>query len=282
MTRPTLAAVLLGALLSACAGGPAVTSGGPPGEVTIRFLDVGQGDAALIRSPEGKTLLIDGGRSGARMQALMSTYGITKIDLMVATHADADHIAGLIPAAQASPTVFINNGLASTTQTYANLIGALQAAGATFRKATDETITLGSLQVQVIAPPSGMNADQNNNCVGIAIRFGAFRALLTGDSETPETQAWLALGRADIRGPFQVYKSIHHGASNGDHQAWLDAVQPRNVVISVGADNTYGHPTQTALNLYAQAGARVYRTDERGTVTFTGRSDGTYRTSTER
>jgi beta-lactamase superfamily II metal-dependent hydrolase len=253
----------------------------PEGQVTVRFLDVGQGDAVLVRSPEGKTLLIDGGRSTARMEDHMKTYGIDKIDVMVATHADADHIAGLVSAADAKPTLFINNGLAGTTKTWERLVAALQDQKTTFRKASNQVINLGSVKVRVLAPPAGMGNDQNDNSVGIALQFGDFRALMTGDSELKETAAWLEQDRAELKGPFQVYKSIHHGAANGDTPAWLAVVRPENVVISVG-DNNYGHPTRAALDLYKQNGVRIYRTDENGTVTFTGNADGTYTVNTQR
>lgn len=272
------------AVLALSLGLTACNASLPPslsGKLTVQFLDVGQGDAILIRSPEGKTLLVDGGRSSSRMADLMAQYGITKIDLMVASHADADHIAGLVEAAKARPTYFINNGIAGTTQTWERLVAALQGVGATFQKANNQVFNLGTAQVHVIAPPAGMGDDQNNNSVGIRVDFGDFHALMTGDSEMPETTAWLAENRAEVKGPIQVYKSIHHGAANGDHQAWLSRVRPENVVISVGP-NSYGHPTETALSLYRQNGLRVYRTDERGTVTFSGQADGTYEVSTER
>ncbi|ACO47270.1 putative Competence protein ComEC, Hydrolase (Metallo-beta-lactamase superfamily)-like protein precursor [Deinococcus deserti VCD115] len=285
-----LLVLLLTASLAACAGSkvfggreqPAETSTTTPaGEVTIRFLDIGQGDAVLVRSPEGKTMLVDGGRSAERMREHMKTYGIEKIDLMVASHADADHIAGLVAAAEARPRLFINNGLSGTTRTWERLVDALREQGTTFQKANKQVINLGSVKVRVIAPPAGMGSDQNENSVGLRLEFGDFRALMTGDSEKPETQAWLEQDRPEIRGPFQVYKSIHHGAANGDHQAWLASVRPENVVISVG-ENNYGHPTRTALKLYDQNGIRTYRTDEQGTVTFTGKADGTYTVTTDR
>lgn len=251
------------------------------GQVTVRFLDVGQGDAILVRSPEGKTMLIDGGRSMSRMEDHMKTYGIDKIDVMVATHADADHIAGLVAAAEAKPTLFINNGLGGTTKTWERLVAALQAQKTTFRKASNQIINLGSVKVQVIGPPPGMGDAQNDNSVGVALQFGDFRALMTGDSELKETAAWLEQDRAEIKGPFQAYKSIHHGAANGDNPAWLAVVRPENVVISVG-ENNYGHPTKTALDLYKQNGIRIYRTDQNGTVTFTGNADGTYTVDAQR
>ena len=269
----------------AAPGGSGPGTGAAPGPaggtVTIRFLDVGQGDAILIRSPEGKTALIDGGRSAERLSTQLERYGVTRLDLMIASHADADHIAGLVPAAALNPRVFINNGLGGTTQTWERLVRALQGVDATFTKASNQTVNLGSVKLRVIAPPPGMPDDQNLNSVGLAVQFGEFRALLTGDSETEETEGWLAQERADLRGPFQVYKSIHHGASNGDNAAWLANVRPENVVISVG-QNSYGHPTASTLRLYRQTGARVYRTDRHGTVTFEGRADGTYTADTER
>lgn len=296
LTRPTpsdlLALLVLGltAALGACAGhrdgngggGGGGTGSTPGGQVTVRFLDVGQGDAVLVRSPEGKTLLVDGGRSTTRMKALLAEYGVDKVDLMVATHADSDHITGLITAAQeAKPTLFVNNGLAGTTKTWERLVSALRADGTTFQKAGNQVVNLGSVKVHVIGPPADMGDDQNDNSVGLRVEFGRFSALMTGDSETPETRAWLAGDRAEIRGPIQVYKSIHHGAANGDNQAWLDAVKPETVTISVGPNN-YGHPTRAALDLYAKNGVKVYRTDEQGTVTFTGSADGSYKVTTEK
>lgn len=278
--------------LAACAGGSLLgggddrsgdeTAAQPAGQMTVRFLDVGQGDAVLIRSPEGKTLLYDGGRSAERMREHLDTYGVEKIDLMIASHADADHIAGLVPAAQtAKPSLFINNGIAGTTQTWGRLVAALEEAGTPFQKANKQVINLGSVKLRVIGPPTGMGDDQNENSVGLRVEFGDFRALLTGDSEKPETEAWLAAGRPEVQGPFQLYKSIHHGAANGDHAAWLAAVRPENVVIGVG-ENNYGHPTKTALDLYKESGTRVYRTDRQGTVTFTASADGSYTVNTDR
>lgn len=262
-------------------GGPTGTAG-PQGEVTVQFLDVGQGDAVLVRSPEGKTMLVDGGRSAERMRELLTQYGVQKVDLMVASHADADHIAGLVEAAKvAKPTLFINNGIAGTTRTWERLVAALEDAGTQFQKANNQVVNLGSVKVRVIAPPADMGDDQNENSVGVRVEFGQFTALMTGDSETKETAAWLAENRAEVRGPVQVYKSIHHGAANGDNAEWLAAVKPENVVISVG-ENSYGHPTQKALDLYDSRGIRIYRTDRQGTVTFQGKGDGTYVATTER
>ncbi|ADV66326.1 ComEC/Rec2 family competence protein [Deinococcus maricopensis] len=254
----------------------------PSGTLTLRFLDVGQGDAVLVTTSDGKTMLYDGGRSTTRMRAHLQAFGVHQVDLMVASHADFDHIAGLEAVAKdAKVRYFVNSGLAGTTDTWRRLVDALQAQKTTFVKASARTFTLGDATVQILPPPAGMPDDQNLNSVGVLVKFGAFRALMTGDSETAETKAWLAAGALDGLGPVNVYKSIHHGAANGDNAAWLAAVQPQNVVIGVGKNN-YGHPTRTALNLYKSVGAKVYRTDRNGTVTVTVQADGSFELQPER
>jgi competence protein ComEC len=268
------------ALLSA---GLAGAQAAAPGVLTIRFLDVGQGDAVLITSPEGKSVLYDGGRSEVRMRELLSQYRVKSLDLVAASHGDADHITGLIPAVTLfKPKLFLNNGIAPTTQTWAKLVGSVQAAGTTGLLASARVINLGSVKLTVLPPPAGMpQNDQNLNSIGLLVQYGTFKALMTGDSETLETAAWLRAYPASFLGPIDVYKSIHHGAANGDSAAWLAAVQPKNVVVSVGPNN-YGHPTETALNLYRSVRATTYRTDQSGTVTVTVQPGGAFAITTEK
>jgi competence protein ComEC len=123
--------------------------------------------------------------------------------------------------------------------------------------------------------------DQNLNSLGLLVEYGTFRALMTGDSETAETQGWLKKYPATFLGPIDVYKSIHHGAANGDNLPWLTAVRPQNVVVSVGPNN-YGHPTEKALGLYRQVGATIWRTDQQGTITVQVQSDGKYTVTAEK
>lgn len=269
-------------VLGALSLGLAESQAAPPGMLTIRFMDVGQGDAVLITSPEGKSLLYDGGRSESRMRELIRQYQVTSLELIAASHGDADHITGLIPAAALfKPKYFLNNGIAATTQTWGRLTKVVSLAGTQGLLAKDQTITLGSVKIRVLPPPPGLGDEQNVNSVGLLIQYGAFRALMTGDSEVPETRAWLQKNPAHALGPVDVYKSIHHGAANGDSAAWLAAVQPKNVVVSVGPNN-YGHPTRSALDLYARVGARIFRTDRQGTVTVTVQPGGAYRITTEK
>ncbi|MDV6376391.1 excalibur calcium-binding domain-containing protein [Deinococcus arenicola] len=270
-------------MLAALLAGTAVAQSALPGVLTIRFLDVGQGDAVLITAPEGQSLLYDGGRSEKRMTELLGQYGVKSLAVVAASHADADHITGLIPAIQQfKPKFFLNNGIAATTQTFGKLTAAVQAAGTQGLLASQRDINLGSVKVTVLPPPPGVpKGDQNLNSVGLLIQYGTFRALLTGDSETAETAGWLGVYPASTLGPIDVYKSSHHGAKNGDNAIWLKAVRPKNVVIGVGPNN-YGHPTSEALNLYKSVGAAIYRTDLNGTVTITVQPGGSYTTASEK
>lgn len=250
--------------------------------LTLRFLNVGQGDAVLITSPEGKSVLYDGGRSGPWMRELLRQYNVQSLELVAASHADADHITGLIPAVQLyKPKFFLNNGIAASTQTWGKLVTAAQQAGTRGLIAKDQVINLGSVKLTVLVPPPGMPRDQQNlHSVGLLVEYGTFKALMTGDSETAETAGWLRKYPASFLGPIDVYKSIHHGARNGDNAAWLSAVRPKNVVISVGPNN-YGHPTAEALALYRRVGATTYRTDKQGTITVTVQPGGKYAITTE-
>lgn len=266
--------LLLALFASGCASAQALT---------IRFLDVGQGDAVLVTAPEGQSLMYDGGRTESRMRELIRQYQISNVVLAVSSHADADHSTGLIPiVALSRPRFFVNNGVAGDTQTFDRLMNVISQAGTQGMVADNQVFNLGSVKVTVLAPPAGMpRGYQNVNSVGLLIEYAGFRALMTGDSELLETNGWLRKYPPSFLGPVNVYKSIHHGASNGDTPAWLAAVRPQNVVISVGP-NTYGHPTRTALNLYRSVGATVYRTDEQGTVTVTVQPSGAFSIATER
>ncbi len=261
--------------------GLAAAQAAPSGVLTIRFLDVGQGDAILITSPEGKSVVYDGGRSESRMRELIRQYDIRNVGLVVASHADSDHITGLVPiVALNRPQYFLNNGKAGTTQIWQKLTNVAAQAGTKGLVAADQNINLGSVKLTVLAPPLGMT-DQNTNSVGLLVQYGTFRALMTGDSETPETNGWLQKYPSSTLGPIDVYKSIHHGAANGDNARWLAAVRPKNVVIGVGPNN-YGHPTASALSLYRSVGAATYRTDLNGTVTVTVQPGGAYQITTEK
>ena len=246
--------------------------------LTIGFLDVGQGAATIVRSPEGKVALVDGGRSSEPVARALQSLGVDTIDLVVATHADADHIGGLEWVLRHTTVrYFLDNGMPHTTAAYRRLMQGVEESDAVYLAATDRRITIGSVTMRVLPPPVDAD-DQNDASVGLLIEYGDFRALLVGDAERQELAHFLDLGVPHV----SVLEASHHGALNGVTPAWIAATSPRAVLISVGRHNAYGHPDPIALRYYATKGRVVFRTDWYGTVWVSAARDGGFTVETER
>jgi beta-lactamase superfamily II metal-dependent hydrolase len=251
-------------------GQPGLTGADQPLRVT--FIDVGQGDAAWLRTPDGQDIIIDGGRYGDAL-AYLQAHGSPDIELMVATHPDADHIGGLVRILESLPVYrVLRDGQTNDTQTYrdfANLI-ALKAIP-DGRARVPEVYTWGCcVTAHVLNPVEPLAfTDLNNNSVVLKVTYGVIDFLFLGDVETQAETATLARGE-DLRA--EVLKVAHHGSKSGTTTIFLDAVQPEIAVISVGANNPYGHPALEVLARLKAAGAAVYRTDQLGTITIA--SDG--------
>jgi competence protein ComEC len=245
-------------------------------QLELRFLDVGQGDAILIREG-GKTALVDAGHSATRILPYLAALHVATIDLLVATHNHADHIGGM-PGVLGSASVryYLDNAVPHTTAIYQRTIAAVQHSGAQYLRPTDRVITLDTAQIQVLAPPPGR--DQNNSSVGLIIRYGEFRAFLMGDAEMPEIRYWLS--REALR-RMQVVKVAHHGSRNGTIPELVAATRPEVAVISVGSGNSYGHPSPQVVEQWASGGARIHRTDQEGTILILARQDGSFRAGSE-
>lgn len=240
----------------------------------IVFLDVGQGDAVLIRSPDGQTALYDGGRSGTRLLEYLEALGVMHLDIVIASHADFDHIGGLVRAVQVfPPRYFMDNGMPHTTQAYENLLEVVEAADSTYLEATERTLRLGTVELEVLPPPN-TGSDQNENSVGLVLRYGAFQAVLSGDATTEQQEFWQAQYADSLR-ETDVYKAAHHGSRTGDKEVFLRLMNPEIVVISAERDNQYGHPHAEALESYRHVNAEIYRTDQHGHVTISVPKPGT-------
>ena len=247
--------------------------------LTLSFIDVGQGDAVLIRSPSGQNVLYDGGRPTKEVLEYLQSVGVTSLDLVIASHADADHIGGLEAVVRFyKPRLFMDNGLPHDTQTYRGLLRAVRDAGSQLVPPTARRIGLGDASLQVISPPDDPGLSSNDHSVGIVVTYGKFRAALTGDAEEPEFRWWLE-NVPELLEPVAVYKAAHHGSPNGDSEESIATFEPETVVISVGRDNAYGHPSAEALALYRDAGAEVYRTDQSGTISISAAQNGSYQVS---
>ncbi len=236
----------------------------PDGRLHVAFLDVGQGDAIFIQSPGGAQVLIDGGRYPSvvleRLGEQMPFWDHS-LDLVVATHPDDDHVAGLpeVVARYDVARVITNGATADDAPAYATLL----ADGAAVHVAVPgETIDLGDgARLDILS--AGGGDGRNDASVVARLTYGALSVLLTGDAEAAAESALLAGGR-----PLGsvVLKAGHHGANTSSSAAFLRAVAPQVIVISVGTDNTYGHPAPAMLARAADIGATVLRTDQLGTI----------------
>jgi competence protein ComEC len=259
-------------LLALVVGSASVAGSSAAQDSTLRILqlDVGQGDAALVITPENRRLLIDAGRSARDVADMLQQLGVDTVHLIVASHVHADHIGGMATILSSFPVrAYMDNGIPHTTATYRSMLYALERSGAQYLNPTARTITLGSLLVRVIPRPVEQSG-QNNGSVGLLLEFGEFRALYTGDSERPELEGWV---KAGVIPNVTVVKVAHHGARNGTTMNWIHATRPRVALISVGR-NSYGHPAPEVENTWRQAGAMVYRTDMSGTIELRAARDG--------
>ncbi|KPK57033.1 MAG: hypothetical protein AMS21_12005 [Gemmatimonas sp. SG8_38_2] len=242
----------------------------------IIFLDVGQGDAAIVRSPEGKVALVDSGRDAGILESLRR-HGIDSIDIAIASHPHADHIGGMEAVIRSLPVrYYMDNGVPHATATYRGLLRTLQQSDVTYLQATSRTINLGSVKLTVL-PPLGGTDNLNNGSIGLRVTYGDFSALLTGDSEIDELNHFMSQGVSQVT----VLKAAHHGSRDAVSPAWLYATKPDVVVISCGRENPYGYPNPWALRYYETVASKVYRTDLDGDVTIAAAFDGSVDVSTQ-
>jgi competence protein ComEC len=245
-------------------------------ELELHFIDVGQGDAVLIRTPDGQNVLYDGGRSATTVLEYLRALRVPSLDVAIASHADADHIGGLPEVLWAyRPRFYMESPVGADSEIYLELQDAANESVEQEVEPTSRRLLLGRTTLQVLPPPNDPALDRNSNSVGVIISYGDFRAALTGDAEEAEFSWWLE-NIPELLQNVQVYKSSHHGSTNGDTLESVTTFGPETVVISVGEDNTYGHPEPETLALYQSISADIYRTDLSGTVVVTATADGRY------
>lgn len=234
--------------------------------LTVTFLDVGQGDAAVLQCG-GQTMMIDGGKAKASsyIYSWLKKNQISYLDVMVATHTDADHIGGLSGALNYAKVGTAYCPVTSgTTKTFQSFVRYLKKQGKsiTVPEAGDE-FSLGGAQVRILGP-TDPQAEGNNSSIVLKVTFGDTSFLFTGDAEREEEQELLESGY-DLEST--VLKVGHHGSDTSTSYLFLRTVNPQYAVISVGADNTYGHPTEAVLSRLRDADVKTCRTDLQGTIT---------------
>jgi competence protein ComEC len=243
----------------------------PPPVLEFHVVDVGQGDGLLLRTPEGKVMVVDGGPRQGGFADYLQRQGIRRIDVMIATNPDADHIGGLIEVLRRFPVgeVYVS-GDVHTTRTYEAFLDALEASGAPVRVAQKgDRFPLGGATVEVLHPSEPRFPDRNNNSVVVKVTYGAISFLLTGDAERLAEERLVASG-VDLQA--DVLKLGHHGSRTSTWPFFLDRVRPRLAVYSAGRDNPYGHPHKEPLQNLAARGIPYYGTDRYGTIII--RTDG--------
>lgn len=254
-------------------------------ELQVHVLNVGQGDSILIIAPGGKTVLVDAGVPGSGRLVLdaMKRYGVDHIDLMVATHAHADHIGGADEVMRRTKvSAVLDSKVPNSTKNYEDFLAAIDQTGAKYIPASPgQKFDLGgNASLTVLAPiqpfftkdqlRSGAN-EPNANSVVTRLDYGDFSMLLTGDAEA-ETEARLMSKGANIRA--KVLKVGHHGSRYASSEKFLKEGGFEAAVISDGPDNRYGHPNQDTLDRFKSLGVKIYRTDLEGEVTILTRGSG--------
>jgi len=252
------------------------------GKLSVYFLDVGQGDSTLF-FVDGKTILIDAGEvdMGDRVVSDVRKLGVTRIDLLVATHPHSDHIGGMQKVLAAFPVgQVLDAGLPHPSSTYEHFLETIDRKNIPYRVAERGQIidVDPSLRVVVLSPPAQRSGeDPNINSVVLRISYGTIDFLLTGDLGGEGEDALTGSGYPLDA---EILKVGHHGSSSSTSPAFLARVRPEMGVIFVGEDNPYGHPHKETLDLLKESGVTLYRTDRDGTVVV--RTDGmSYSVKTE-
>jgi competence protein ComEC len=249
--------------------------------VELHMIDVGQGDAMALRTPRGRWILVDAGRAwrgGDAGRATVIPY-IRRhggsVAAFVLTHPHADHAGGAATLLRAlQPKLFWDGAYVGTSETYRHALIAAAETNVTWERVRPgHRRIIDDVQVEFLAPDSVWTrelADPNEASVVIRVTYGSVRFLLVGDAEREE-ERWL-LARDSLALRAEVLKVGHHGSTTSTTEAFLRAVRPAIALVSVGAGNTYGHPSPHVLASLAGAGATVLRTDRQGTVVV--RTDG--------
>ena len=244
----------------------------PPRQLTVSFLDVGQGDATLVQSPDGGAVLFDGGPPEARVAAQLKRAGVRRLSLVVMTHQSRDHHAGLQEVVERFPVdTLLENGDGTPDGSFWRVVETARRRGArVVRGGGEQRLEIGSLVVRVLGPPPrppGPPPDEPNaRALVTVVSSGSFDLFLSGDAESE------SLGGYDLP-DVEAMKVSHHGSADPGLPALLRRLRPQVAAIEVGEDNTYGHPAPETLRALDAAVPHVYRTDRDGTVKLTVAGD---------
>jgi competence protein ComEC len=249
------------------AGASGLGAPSPPGDLTVSFLDVGQGDATLIQHPDGTAVLFDGGPPEGGVTRLLRRAGVRRLAVVVATHASRDHHGGLVDVLHRYPVGLLLDGGDGNPHPGFQVVRdeAARQGVRTVPVAAPMTLRAGALRIQILSPaprpPGPPPEDPNPRAVVARVSSGAFDLLLSADAES---EALLPLDLPDV----EAMKVPHHGSSDPGLPEVLGRLRPEIAAIEVGV-NSYGHPAPSTLAALDHADVTTYRTDRNGTVTLT-------------
>lgn len=236
--------------------------------LTVRFLDVGQADCEVIQFPDGRNVMIDaGGRQTAgKVVDKLKTFGIEKIDYIIATHPHEDHIGGMSEIIDSFEigTVYMPDAV-SSTKVFEDMLDSIETKNADVKQAKAGVVIIDEqgVKMEFVAPVGDNYNDKNNFSAVLKLKYYKRAFLFTGDAEGLSEKEMLDNGAylgAD------VLKVGHHGSDSSTGEDFLNAVNPKYAVIEVGTDNTYGHPDTKILERLKYT--ILYRTDIHGDITF--------------
>ena len=260
--------------------------------LTVTFLNVGQGDSILIQTPGKKNILIDGGTyprqwstfDAGKMVVVpeLKKRHIKKLDLVIATHPDLDHIGGLIAVLKKYPVgLFLDSGTIATTQTYEDLLKIIEKKKIKYKIAKPGKLEIDpEIELEVLSPidPSFINNPNENSSV-IRLSYGKISFLLTGDIGNIAEACYVEKYGNNLNS--NILKLAHHGSNSSSSQHFLDHVQPEIAIISCGRNNPFGHPAKDILQRIENINIPIYRTDKSGAISIN--TDGeTYTIETKR
>ena len=289
-----LLALVAVASVAGCLGGAApdvdanarTTADGTPleggdagaGNLAVHFIHVGQGGSVLVVGPTGETLLYDTGNwndGGEHVLSYLRERGIDRIDYLVTSHADADHVGGHAAVIDYFETeaggvgAVYDPGIAAATRTYESYLDAVEAHDVTlYRAQAGDEIPMAGASVRVLSPPEGYLAgrDRNENSLVLRVARGNASVLLTGDAER-EAEAYLT-ERYDSLLNATILAAGHHGSNTSTGPGFLAAVTPHAAAIQSASDSPYGHPHRELLARLAERDVRTYWTAVHGTAVF--------------
>jgi competence protein ComEC len=237
-------------------------------ELTIHFIDVGQGDCIFISLPAGKNILVDVGSPSAGPKAVqyLKSLGVKKIDHLILTHPHDDHIGGIFSILSEFKVLnFYDNGFSNfKSDIYRDYIKLVRKDLSRYNiLQAGESLLFSNIRIEVLNPLLPPTGDLNNDSIVLRLIYGDIKILLAGDLLQLGERRFLNL-RTELTS--QILKVAHHGENYSSSYDFLKSVKPEAAIISVSEDNIYARPHQEALKRLTQIGAKIYRTDHSGNI----------------